>query len=72
VDERSTRHAGYEVSRRKRKRGEQSFGRIKMVGMPKKVKSLGIDNVRRLFIFTGTAYEAGLFRIRNTAHGRNL
>jgi len=37
-----------------------------------KVKSLGIDNVGRLFIFTGAAYEAGLFRIRNTAHGRNL
>jgi hypothetical protein len=33
VDERTTRHAGYEVSQRKRKRVEQSFGWMKMVGM---------------------------------------
>src|SRR5882724_2044243 len=31
VDERTTRHAGYEVSQRKRKRVEQSFGWMKMV-----------------------------------------
>ena len=30
VDERTTRHAGYEVSQRKRKRVEQSFGWMKM------------------------------------------
>jgi hypothetical protein len=35
VDERTTRHAGYEVSQRKRKRVEQSFGWMKMVGMLK-------------------------------------
>src|SRR6266513_3377525 len=33
VDQRTTRHAGYEVSQRKRKRVEQSFGWMKMVGM---------------------------------------
>ena len=33
MDERTTRHAGYEVSQRKRKRVEQSFGWMKMVGM---------------------------------------
>jgi hypothetical protein len=32
VDERATWHAGYEVSQRKRKRVEQSFGWMKMVG----------------------------------------
>jgi hypothetical protein len=35
VDERTTRHAGYAVSQRKRKRVEQSFGWMKMVGMLK-------------------------------------
>jgi transposase len=61
VDERTTRHAGYEVSQRKRKRVEQSFGWM-MVGMLKKVKLRGIDKVGWLFTFTGAAYN--LCRLR--------
>ena len=61
--ERTTRHAGYEVSQRKRKRVEQSFGWMKMVGMLKKVKLRGIDKVGWLFTFTGAAYN--LCRLRN-------
>jgi hypothetical protein len=49
IDERTTRHAGYEVSQRKRKRVEQSFGWMKIVGMLKKVKLRGIDKVGWLF-----------------------
>ncbi len=41
VDERTTRHVGYEISQRKRKRVEQSFGWMKMVRMLKKVKLRG-------------------------------
>jgi hypothetical protein len=63
IDERTTRHAGYEVSQRKRKRVEQSFGWIKIVGMLKKVKLRGIDKVGWLFTFTGAAYN--LCRLRN-------
>jgi hypothetical protein len=63
IDERTTRHAGYEVSQRKRKRVEQSFGWMKIVGMLKKVKLRGIDNVGWLFTFTGAAYN--LCRLRN-------
>jgi len=63
VDQRTTRHAGYEVSQRKRKRVEQSFGWIKMVGTLKKVKLRGIDKVAWLFTFTGAAYN--LCRLRN-------
>src|SRR6267143_609428 len=63
VDERTTRHAGYEVSQRKRKRLEQSFGWMKMIGMLKKVKLRGIDKVGWLFAFTGAAYN--LCRLRN-------
>ena len=58
----TTRHAGYEVSQRKRKRVEQSFGWMKMVGMLKKVKLRGIEKVGWLFIFTGAAYN--LCRLR--------
>jgi hypothetical protein len=57
------RHAGYELSQRKRKRVEQSFGWIKMVGMLRKVKLRGIDKVGWLFTFTGAAYN--LCRLRN-------
>ncbi len=63
VDQRTTRHAGYEVSQRKRKRVEQSFGWMKMVGMLKKVKLRGIEKVGWLFTFTGAAYN--LCRLRN-------
>src|ERR1700756_5585262 len=74
VDERTTRHAGYEVSQRKRKRVEQSFGWMKMVGMLKKVKLRGIDKVGWLFTFTGAAYN--LCRLRNlmagTRHGSSI
>jgi transposase len=63
VDERTTRHAGYEVSQRKRKRVEQVFGWMKMVGMLRKVKLRGIDKVGWLFTFTGAAYN--LCQLRN-------
>jgi transposase len=62
VDERTTRHTGYEVSQRKRKRVEQSFGWMKMIGMLKKVKLRGIEKVGWLFTFTGAAYN--LCRLR--------
>ena len=60
---RTTRYAGYEVSQRKRKRVEQSFGWMKMVGMLSKVKLRGIDKVGWLFTFTRAAYN--LWRLRN-------
>jgi len=63
VDQRTTRHVGYELSQRKRKRVEQSFGWMKMVGALKKVKLRGIDKVGWLFTFTGAAYN--LCRLRN-------
>src|SRR6202046_623839 len=63
IDERTTRHAGYELSQRKRKRVEQSFGWMKMVGMLRKVKLRGVEKVGWLFTFTGAAYN--LCRLRN-------
>jgi Transposase DDE domain len=63
IDQRTTRQAGYEMSQRKRKRVEQSFGWMKMVGMLRKVKLRGMDKVGWLFTFTGAAYN--LCRLRN-------
>ena len=56
IDERTTRHAGYEVSQQKRKRIEQPFGWMKVIGMLKKVKLRGLEKVGWLFTFTGAAY----------------
>ncbi|MGB7466731.1 MAG: hypothetical protein WBW14_27845 [Candidatus Acidiferrum sp.] len=53
----------YEISQWKRKRVEQTFGWMKMVGMQKKVKLRGIEKVGWLFTFTGAAYH--LCRLRN-------
>jgi len=63
IDQRTARHTSYEVSLRKRKRVEQSFGWMKMVGMLRKVKLRGMDKVGWLFTFTGAAYN--LCRLRN-------
>jgi len=41
-DQRTTRHAGYAISQQKRKRIEQSFGWMKIIGMLKKVKLRGL------------------------------
>ena len=67
IDQRTTRHAGYEVSLPKRKRVEQSFGWMKMVGMLKKLKLRGIGKVGWLFTFTRAAYN--LCRLRNLMVG---
>jgi len=56
IDRRTTRHAGYAVSQQKRKRVEQSFGWMKMVGLLRKVKLRGRKKVGWLFTFVGAAY----------------
>jgi transposase len=61
IDERTTRHPGYAISQQKRKRIEQSFGWMKIIGMLKKVKLRGLQKVRWLFTFVGAAYN--LYRL---------
>jgi transposase len=62
IDERTTRHKGYEISQQKRKRVEQSFGWMKMIGLLRKVKLRGIRKVSWWFTFVGAAYN--LIRLR--------
>ena len=61
IDERTTRHAGYAVSQEKRKRIEQSFGWVKIIGLLKKVKLRGREKVSWLFRFAGAVYN--LYRL---------
>jgi transposase len=63
IDGRTTRHAGYQVSQRKRKRIEEVFAWIKTVGTLRKTRHRGLEAVRWVFTFTATAYN--LVRMRN-------
>ena len=62
IDARTTRHAGYAISQRKRKRVEQSFGWMKMIGLLRNVKLRGLRKVSGWFTLVGTAYN--LIRLR--------
>ena len=63
IDGRTTRHAGYQVSQRKRKRIEEVFGWVKTVAMLRKTRHRGVETVGWVFTFTATAYN--LVRMRN-------
>jgi transposase len=65
IDGRTTRHAGYAVSQRKRKRVEEIFGWQKTVGLLRKVRHRGLKLVGWSFTFTAAAYN--LVRLRKLA-----
>jgi transposase len=65
IDGRTTRHAGYEVSQRKRKRVEEIFGWKKTVGLLRKLRHRGLELVGWIFTFTAAAYN--LMRMRKLA-----
>ena len=56
IDARTTRHGGYAVSQRVRKRIEEAFGWAKTVAGLRKTKYRGLDKVRFQFTFTMAAY----------------
>ena len=63
IDGRTTRHAGYALSQRKRKQVEEIFGWIKTVGLMRQTRHRGLARVGWMFTFTAAAYN--LVRIRN-------
>lgn len=63
IDGRTTRHAGYAISQRKRKRIEESFGWLKTVALLRKLRHRGIFKVGWVFTFAAAAYN--LVRMRN-------
>jgi hypothetical protein len=56
IDGRTTRHAGYAVSQRIRKRVEEAFGWIKKVGGQERTKFRGRERVGWAFTFGAAAY----------------
>jgi transposase len=65
IDRRSTRHPGYGISQRKRKRVEECFGWVKTVATLRKLRHRGIFKVGWVFTFAAAAYN--LVRMRNLA-----
>lgn len=63
IDGRTTRHCGYEVSQRVRKRVEEIFGWMKTVGLMRKTRHKGVDRVGWMFTFAAAVYN--LVRMRN-------
>jgi len=56
IDGRTTRHAGYRVSQRIRKRIEEAFGWIKTVAGQEKTRFRGVERVGLAFTFAAAAY----------------
>jgi transposase len=65
IDDRTTRHRGYALSQRKRKRVEEIFGWLKTVATLRKTRHRGIARVSWTFTFATAAYN--LVRMRNLA-----
>lgn len=63
VDARTTRHAGYEVSQRKRKRVEEIFGWLKTIGLMRRPMFRGTPRMAWMFTFALGVYN--LVRIKN-------
>jgi transposase len=62
IDTRTTRHAGYQISQRKRKRIEECFGWLKTIALLRKLRHRGIFKVGWIFAFAAAAYN--LVRMR--------
>ena len=65
IDGRTTRHHGYAISQKKRKRIEECFGWLKTIALMRKVRHRGVCKVHWLFTFACAAYN--LVRMRNLA-----
>jgi IS5 family transposase len=65
IDGRTTRHPGYALSQKMRKRMEEIFGWLKTIGLVRKTRHRGVARVGWMFTFATAIYN--LIRIRNLA-----
>jgi IS5 family transposase len=63
IDQRTTRHPGYNISQVLRKRVEEVFGWMKTIALQRKTRFRGLDRVAWMFTFAAAAYN--LVRMRN-------
>ena len=62
IDARTTRHSGYAISQKKRKRIEECFGWLKDIALLRKLKHRGLFKAAWIFTFASAAYN--LVRMR--------
>lgn len=67
IDHRTTRHTGYQVSQKKRKRVEEIFGWLKTIALVRKVRHRGCERVGTVFVWAAAIYN--LVRLRNLGWG---
>lgn len=67
IDERTTRHPGYDISQRKRKLVEEIFGWLKTVGLQRKTHYKGVQRSGWMFTFAAAVYN--LIRMKNLLGG---
>src|SRR5262249_7623619 len=67
LDGRTTRHAGYRVSQRVRKRVEEVFGWMKTIGLLRKARHRGPSRVGWQFLLTAAVYNLVRLRRLQTA-----
>ena len=65
IDGRTTRHSGYAISQRKRKRIDECFGWLKTIALIRKLRHRGVCKVDWILTFACAAYN--LVRMRNLA-----
>ena len=65
IDARTTRHPGYVLSQKRRKRIEECFGWLKTIALQRKVRHRGVSKVNWIFTLACAAYN--LVRMRNLA-----
>src|SRR5947209_20485930 len=65
IDGRTTRHGGYEISQKKRKRIEECFGWLKTIALMRKVRHRGLEKVGWVVTFAAAAYD--VVRMKNVA-----
>src|SRR6201988_2409473 len=63
IDGRTTRHSGYALSQKKRKRIEECFGWLKTIALMRKGRHRGVSKVHWIFTLACAAYN--LVRMRN-------
>jgi len=63
IDDRTTRHAGYTISQRKRILVEEIFGWVRTIGLMRKTRHKGVHRGGWMFTFTNAIYN--LIRIKN-------
>ena len=56
IDERTTRHAGYAISQRKRKQIEECFGWLKSIALLHQTRHRGVHKVGWMFVLGAAAY----------------